>query len=261
MPQVFGLDIPDERMAKIARTLLQAHAVVVCLCVTYGILECVEHFLLKDAAEDAQMYDASAAEENSLATGGFFVVFNMFLPLICPVGVFFIIRTGLKTNNASLIQIVSFLDGCCSCCMGCGIVSGAFTVIAVMMEKTKAEEYDCSTHEGDEDLTVARCEELRGGVMDIANIVTVLGILGTVVSGMLLVVCLVGTFKSREAHSALLQANTFCINLGAPQQYPNNQPGAVMVVGQVVGQPAAVPMGQPTGKPAVVPGKDGLQQS
>mmetsp|Transcript_120609 Transcript_120609/g.346574 ORF Transcript_120609/g.346574 Transcript_120609/m.346574 type:complete len:260 (+) Transcript_120609:88-867(+) len=259
MPQVFGLDIPDERMAKIARTLLQAHAVVVCLCVTYGILECVEYFLLKDAVEDAQTYNASAAEENSFATGGLAVVFNMFLPLICPIGVFFIIRTGLKTNNASLIQIVSFLDGCCSCCMGCGILIGVLTVIYVMNEKTMAEEYDCSKHEGDEDVTVARCEDLRRSVMDITNILTVLGILGTVVSGMLLVVCLVGTFKSREAHSALLQANTFCINLGAPQQYPNNQPGAVMVVGQVVGQPAAVPMGQPIGRPAFVPHKDELR--
>jgi len=176
----------------------------------------------------------------------------MFVPLFCTITAFFAARAGLRTNNETMMQMITLLDGCCSCCMCCGVCGGVLSVITVMEAERAAQTYDCSRHAGGDDLSVARCEERRADIIDNAGILTPLTILGSLLALVAVVACLLGATKSTEARTELLQAHVFCINPGAPEQLHNPQPGTILVVGQVVGQPGA-PDDKADGQPPARP--------
>jgi len=270
MPKVFGLDVPDDTMANIARRLLYAHTAIIFLGLVTGVLETIEYFLVMDATEelraskgknDTPELDSYADFQSSL--------FKIMLPVVCPAIFLVLARNGLMANSSNTMQFICAVDGCC---FGWTVAACAAYFKAVIDWQASAayfEDYDCSQKSRD-DGSVEQvsqedhdmCEAARSAMVDAYGILSIMACLIGLAAACTAFSCGMGTLSAHQAQQQLIQRKVFCPVPQPPGMATvPGQPGVTMVIGQpvmgttaVIGQPVqgAVPDGfaNPGGAPA-----------
>mmetsp|Transcript_3122 Transcript_3122/g.8960 ORF Transcript_3122/g.8960 Transcript_3122/m.8960 type:complete len:294 (-) Transcript_3122:90-971(-) len=259
MPSVFGLDIRDERMAKIARTLLRAHLAVVGLAVVQGLLEIGRYFALAEAAQDVHDLSGMEPPSTSIASGAGVVITNIVVPLLCPVAILLVARSAVQQSNRDLMQAVCLCDGCCTGCIVLAILAGLASIAEYGELLGQVSGYRCDDRDVGRMKAMAEeperynerheCEAAVRSTASVFRVVLVTAILATLLALCELCLCCMGTYSSSRALGELRVQRVFD---GMP---PTQQATRITVQPSgpntpiVVGQPIGV-MGAPSPTPA-----------
>mmetsp|Transcript_135543 Transcript_135543/g.433604 ORF Transcript_135543/g.433604 Transcript_135543/m.433604 type:complete len:295 (+) Transcript_135543:93-977(+) len=258
MPSTFGVLISDERMARIARHLLTAHAMIVCLGLLYGILQAISSHLISQEMDELRAKTGDRATPNvgtDATMGPVLTIFvNILLPFLVPVLLFFLVRAALKSNSMSSMQMLCLTDGVCTCCTGC--TAAIMVMYFTMMEERSnyVSDITCEnfgwTHPNepkkvDTRSTLEDCEAAKETAMSVFEIYSIICLIAALLAVCMLCNCCVAAYKANQSFNALQARSVFC---GPPlpplPDMLSGQNGVVMVIGQPIGT-GAMPMGQP----------------
>mmetsp|Transcript_106581 Transcript_106581/g.270668 ORF Transcript_106581/g.270668 Transcript_106581/m.270668 type:complete len:295 (+) Transcript_106581:90-974(+) len=257
MPSTFGLLIYDERMARIAREVLTAHAMIVCLGLLYGILQAISgHLIAQEMHElraktgDRENVGTDASMDMVMITS--FV--SMLLPFLVSVVLFVLARAALKSNSASSMQMLECTDVVCVYCTGC---IAAATMVMSFLFMTSGFNYvsdiTCEnfgwTHPSkpkkvNTRSTLEDCEAAKETARRVFAIYGFICLIAALLALCMLCNCCTAAYLANKSFRALEARSVFC----RPPLLPlpdmlSGQNGVVMVIGQPIGT-GAIPMGQ-----------------
>jgi len=206
MPSTFGLLIYDERMARIAREVLTAHAMIVCLGLLYGILQAISGHLI---AQEMHELRAKTGDRENVGTDA----------------------------SMDMVMITSFVMSFLFMTSGFNYVSDITCENFGWTHPSKPKKVNTRS-------TLEDCEAAKETARRVFAIYGFICLIAALLALCMLCNCCTAAYLANKSFRALEARSVFCRPplLPLPDML-SGQNGVVMVIGQPIGT-GAIPMGQ-----------------
>uniref|UniRef100_A0A7S4VTT7 Uncharacterized protein n=1 Tax=Alexandrium monilatum TaxID=311494 RepID=A0A7S4VTT7_9DINO len=258
MSKVFGLQIEDPRLVRIARRLLYAQGCVFALSMAYGVVQIALQFVLRHAVIEAESSSGEESERSFMGSSSLSIMQTL-VSLGIPFTLFIFARAALQGNNSDWLMLVTIADACGACCSCLAMISSSASVIFYQFLAKWSGDYDCSSapvnggavpyaqdggynqtqHRAPTPAEVATCKQGMADASGLFHLLGRLALVATIFGVLDVLLCGFAASKASEANTALKQDLVFVVPpQPAPLQELCTQPagmgGTVMVVGHPV---------------------------
>lgn len=146
---VYGLQVRQEGgMSKLARQLLRVHLIFMVIYGLSGVIQIIRALSGQGSKVEAHAAPSMPATRSPTDNMGSMEVFWDMGMMAAAIGLYFLLRQGIQTDNVQMISGLMYCDGCCvgcNCFIGfCGLV-GVATMFGV---KSYYEEEDTCACQG-----------------------------------------------------------------------------------------------------------------